>query len=97
MENHNYSISDQKLRAEILAIFAADERTRSAEIRIGVLCGIVHLAGEVDFLDQRAAAEEIASQVSGVRGVVNRIDAPGAPSPAREINLELKDEEYPTR
>jgi hypothetical protein len=40
----------------------------------------------------RFAAEEFARQMPGVRGVVNRIEAPGAPSPAREINLDLKDE-----
>lgn len=97
MEQHNYSISDQNLRAEILAIFTADARIAYADIRVGVLSGIVHLAGEVDFLEQRAAAEELASQVSGVRGVVNRIEAPGAPSPAREINLDLKDEKHPTK
>ena len=59
-------------------------------LRVGVLNGIVHLAGVVDSLPERGAAEELAGQVPGVRGVVNRIEAPGAPSPAREINLDLK-------
>jgi osmotically-inducible protein OsmY len=61
-------------------------------LRVGVLNGIVHLAGAVDSLPDRAAAEELASQAAGVRGVVNRIETPGAPSPAREINLELINE-----
>lgn len=83
------SDSDESLRESILAIFAADNRTAQMDIRVGVLNGIVHLAGKVACLSERATVEELASQVSGVRGVVNRIEAPGAPSPARTINLEL--------
>lgn len=88
----NLSIPDESLRESILAIVAADRRTASADIRVGVLNGIAHLMGTVDTLEKRVAAEELAGQVLGVRGVVNRIEAPGAPSPAREINLNLKDE-----
>ena len=84
------SIPDESLRTSILAEFAADARTASADLRVGVLNSIAHLAGRVDLLVKRTAAEEIAQGVDGVRGVVNRIEAPGAPSPAREINLELK-------
>ena len=83
---------DESLRAAILAAFAADDRTASADIRVGVLNQVAHLAGVVDSLAGRLAAEEIAGQVPGVRGVVNRIEAPGAPSPAREINLNLTNE-----
>ncbi|MEW5872830.1 MAG: BON domain-containing protein [Chloroflexota bacterium] len=85
------SNSDENLRAAILAAFAADERTAIAGLRLGVLNGIVHLAGKVDTLERRAAAEEIAAEVPGVRGVVNRIETPGAPSPARTVNLNLSD------
>jgi osmotically-inducible protein OsmY len=83
---------DESLRAAILAAFTADERTANADIRVGVLNQVAHLAGVVDSLARRLAAEEIAGQVAGVRGVVNRIEAPGAPSPAREINLNLTNE-----
>ena len=83
-------ISDESLRAAIMAIVAADSRTAHTELRVGVLNGIVHLAGAADSLAERTAVEELAVQAPGVRGVVNRIEAPGAPSPAREINLDLK-------
>jgi len=83
---------DENLRAAILAAFAADDRTASADIRVGVLNQVAHLAGTVDSLAGRSAAEEVAGQVPGVRGVVNRIEAPGAPSPSREINLNLTNE-----
>jgi osmotically-inducible protein OsmY len=81
--------SDESLRESLLAIFAADHHTAQMDIRVGVLSGIVHLAGKVASLSDRARVEELASQVSGVRGVVNRIEAPGAPSPTRTVNLEL--------
>lgn len=85
-----HSVPDETLRAAILAAFAADSCIASAELRVGVLNGIAHLAGVVDTLVKRAKAEEVAEQIPGVRGVVNRIEAPGAPSPARTVNLAAK-------
>jgi hypothetical protein len=82
--------SDESLRAAILALFAADARTASADLRVGVLNSIAHLMGKVDSLETRDAAEALAGNVDGVRGVVNRIEAPGAPSPARTVNLNLQ-------
>lgn len=76
--------SDESLRAAILALFHADARTASADLRVGVLNGIAHLAGRANSLEARDAAEELAKNA---RGVVNRIEAPGAPSPARKIDL----------
>lgn len=81
--------SDDSLRIAILLLLAEDARTTRADVRVGVLNGVAHLAGLVENLETRSAAEELAWRVEGVRGVVNRIDAPGAPSPAREINLNL--------
>ena len=86
-------LPDDDLRAAVHAALAADERTAAAELRVGVLNGIVHLAGAVDSLARRAAAEEIALRIEEVRGVVNRIEAPGAPNPARTIHLDLKNDE----
>jgi len=81
---------DERLRAAILTVLAAEVQTVGADLRVGVLNGIVHLAGSVDSLHKRARAEDLIHDVPGVRGVVNRIEAPGGPSPAREINLNLK-------
>ena len=81
---------DESLRAAILAALAADSQTIDADLRVGVLNGIAHLAGTIDSLPNRAAAEELALDVLGVRGVVNRIKSPGAPSPARVVDLNLK-------
>lgn len=81
---------DERKRNAILAMFAADRRTAAAGLRVGVLNGIVHLAGVVDSKAVRSAAEEIARKMPGVLGVVNRIEAPGAPKPARTIHLDLR-------
>ncbi len=81
--------SDGNLRKTILASFTADDRIAFANLRVGVANGIVHLAGEVASLEKRVLAAELAGDVKGVRGIVNRIDAPGAPSPGRTIHLDL--------
>ena len=82
-------IADETLREAILAAFAADNRIAADNLRVGVLNSIAHLAGKVDDLSKRDLAEALAQQVPGIRGVVNRIDCPGAPSPARTVNLDL--------
>jgi len=82
--------TDEKLRSAILSRFAADERTAYANLRVGVLNGIVHLAGAVNSIETRLLAAELAEETEGVRGVVNRIEAPGAPRPARTIHLDIK-------
>jgi len=86
---HKDPISDENLREAILTVFATDSRTSSTDLRVGVLSGIAHLAGAVDSLTKRNVAEELAKHVRGIRGVVNRIEAPGAPSPSRAVNLDL--------
>jgi osmotically-inducible protein OsmY len=85
--------SDEALRAAILAVFAEKPRIVSAELRVGVLNGIAHLAGTAASLEIRNLAEELAKNVRGLRGVVNRIEAPGAPSPGRRIDLIEKENE----
>ena len=90
MTNAPAQNTDEKLRAAILSCFAADERTAYANLRVGVLNGIAHLAGVVTSIEIRNAAAELAQNIPGVLAVANRIEAPDAPSPARIINLNLK-------
>lgn len=89
MVQHIDFISDEYLREAILTAFTADSRIAFTDLRVGVLNSIAHLAGTVDSLSKRNTAEELAKNVSGIRGVVNRIEAPGAPSPSRSVNLDL--------
>jgi osmotically-inducible protein OsmY len=90
MSDETNPTPDESLYKTILARFAADRRTGSASLRVGVLKGIVHLAGVVALPETRIFAAELAGSVPGVRGVVNRIEAPGAPRPARTVNLDLQ-------
>ncbi len=84
--------SDEDLRAAILAAFAANAQIASADLRVGVLNGVAHLAGTAASLEIREMAEELAKNVRRLRGVVNRIEAPGAPSPARRIDINKENE-----
>jgi osmotically-inducible protein OsmY len=81
--------SDEKLRETILNRLAGNDQTAFANVRVGVLSGVAHLAGVVTSLEVYIAAAEITQSVPGVRGVVNRVEAPGAPRPSRTIHLEL--------
>lgn len=81
--------TDEDLRKAVLTEFRGDSRISDDKLRVGVLNSIVHLAGSVASSTERNAAEELAKEVPGVLGVVNRIDSPDAPSPARTVNIEL--------
>jgi len=80
---------DAALRTRILQALALDQRTALLELRVGVVSGIAHLAGQAPSVELWILAEQVVSGVAGVRGVVNRIEAPDAPSPARAVNLDL--------
>ena len=80
---------DDDLRRTILNVLKEDIRISSDKLRVGVLNRVVHLAGRVGSRTERNIAEELAKQVPGVLGVVNRIYSPDAPSPARTVNLKF--------
>jgi hypothetical protein len=84
---------DEHIRLAVIAALSANERTAGLDLRVGVMNGIVHLAGSVPSLSLRQLAQDIISQAPGIRGVVNRIEAPGAPSPGRIINLDPSGED----
>lgn len=81
---------DEQLRARIMQALHLDERTAALELRVGVLNEIAHLAGQAPSLDIWNLTEQIVLGVAGVRGVVNRIEAPDASLPTRTIDLDLK-------
>jgi hypothetical protein len=88
MADKDYS-TDEKLRQAVLDALSGNEQTGELGIRVGVLNGVVHLGGSLKSLEAWDKAQDIAALVPGIRGVVNRIDAPGAPAPSRIINLDL--------
>ncbi len=89
MDNSFVYSRDEKIREEILLVFSK-RLEKGLTLRVGVLNGFVHLTGAVDSIDTRSMAEELVVKIKGVRGVVNRIEAPGSPHPARIIHLDLK-------
>ncbi len=80
---------DTNLRKAVCHLLKLDERTTGLPLRVGVLNGVVHLAGEVPSLEIWELVGEIVARLTNVRGVVNRISAPGAPKPDRTIHLDL--------
>jgi osmotically-inducible protein OsmY len=80
---------DDGLREAVTRALAADPETVALDVRVGVLNAGVHLGGWAPsvYLWQRAQA--VAAGVAGVRGVVNRIEAPGAPSPSRVVSIRM--------
>lgn len=88
---------DAEMRLAVFKALEADEHTAPLNLRVGVLNGIVHLAGQAPSMEIWSLVEHLAAGIPGVRGVVNRIEAPGAPSPARTINLDLDNEEHQKR
>lgn len=80
---------DECLRAAALSALAEDADLALLNLRVGVLNAIVHICGSVPRLALWERAGQIVGDVPGVRAVVNRIWAPGAPRPTRTIHLEL--------
>jgi osmotically-inducible protein OsmY len=75
-EVHNELRTDDDLRMAVAGALARDPRTAPFRFRIDSFRGTVHLFGNVDAPDVRLAAEEVATEVPGVRGVVSRLTTP---------------------
>ena len=80
---------DKRLRAAVLLALGRDSDLMSLDLRVGVLNAIVHLCGSAPTPALWERAGRVAGDVPGVRAVVNRISAPGAPHPTRTVHLNL--------
>ena len=89
MNSSDQPSEDAKLRLLVLRTLSENKQTHTLDLHVGVLNRIVHLAGEASSEELWHITEQLVANISGVRGVVNRIQAPGAPSPSRTINLDL--------
>lgn len=79
---------DQQLRQNVLRELTAQSCCAGRDLHVGVVNGIVHLSGSAASCEERSLLEELILSLTGVLGVVNRIEAPGAPSPGRTIWLD---------
>ena len=86
---------DEQLREAVRQALEGDRRTAGLGLRVGAINGLVSLAGSAPSEAVWRLAQAIAGGVGGVRGVANRIQAPGAPSPMRSIDLGLTHEGRP--
>ena len=79
--------SDEALRRAVKAALAGNAQTEPLALRVGVQNGVAHLAGRAPDSAAWRLAAQLATETPGIRGVVNRIEAPGAPAPSRTIHL----------
>jgi osmotically-inducible protein OsmY/sporulation protein YlmC with PRC-barrel domain len=70
-------VCDDELERAVAAALAADPRTRLCTLDPEVRHGVVTLSGRAPDAATAEAAAEVAASVPAVRGVVNRIIAPG--------------------
>jgi osmotically-inducible protein OsmY len=73
LEIKNRLVGDDQLAADLAMALGRDERTHDLPIGVYPRLGNVRLRGSVHNAGQKAAAEEIASNFSGVRSVTNEL------------------------
>jgi len=74
-------IDDARIVAEVTTKLTADSPSNFLKINVKSESGIVTLSGIVDSADRRTRAEQVASRVNGVKGLVNNIQVAGAAAP----------------
>jgi osmotically-inducible protein OsmY len=72
-ETVGQNIDDTNLTATVKAKLVADKASNLTRVEVNTTRGVVHLTGVVENAAQRARAEQIASQVGGVKSVVNNL------------------------
>jgi osmotically-inducible protein OsmY len=80
--------NDSEIQKDVTSTFKAEPSLRDDDVAVGVRDGIVTLAGFVDSYADKWRAERIASQVKGVRAVVNDIQV-RLPSASQRPDPEL--------
>jgi osmotically-inducible protein OsmY len=83
--------NDSEIQKEVTSTFKAEPSLRDDDMAVGVRDGIVTLAGFVDSYADKWRAERMASQVKGVRAVVNDIQV-RLPSASQRPDPEQKEE-----
>jgi osmotically-inducible protein OsmY len=73
-------LEDTRIEAEVKARLVAEKSANLTRVGVVSTKGIVNLSGTVASPDQRARAEALTKGVTGVTGVVNRLDVRPPPS-----------------
>ena len=73
-------IDDTTITTEIKAKLTADTLSNLTKIGVNTRDGVVTLTGDVDSLERKARAAQIASSIRGVRQVVDNVQVLGGPA-----------------
>lgn len=73
-------IDDTTITTEIKAKLTADTLSNLTKIGVNTRDGLVTLTGDVDSLERKARAVQIASSIRGVRQVVDNVQVVGGPA-----------------
>ena len=71
------NVSDEALKAKVKTALTTDKASNATRIDVDAVNGVVTLNGVVDTAQQKAHAEDVARNVSGVRNVNNNIQVSG--------------------
>jgi hyperosmotically inducible periplasmic protein len=70
------AISDSAITTKVKANFLGDERLKGSHIKVTTTNGVVTLTGSATGSDSKAAAEDIAKNVDGVKSVDDELTSP---------------------
>jgi hyperosmotically inducible protein len=84
------AVSDSWLTSKTKIALFADDRVKGKEVRVETMGGQVYLRGKVDSQEAKAAAEEIAKGVEGVKTVKNDLQVV---APAARKTVETNDKQ----
>ena len=71
-------ISDSAITTKVKANFLGDERLKGSHIKVTTTNGVVTLTGSATGADSKAAAEDIAKNVDGVKSVDDELTSPSS-------------------
>ena len=72
------AISDSAITTKVKANFLGDERLKGSHIKVTTTNGVVTLTGSATGSDSKAAAEDIAKNVDGVKSVDDELSSPSS-------------------
>lgn len=71
-------LDDKTISTKVVAQLAADSLTQAIQVEVETYDGVVQLSGFVDSMEKKQRAEKIASEVSGVKRVINNLALRGS-------------------
>ena len=90
VEEAKTTLTDSWITGKTKIALYADSRVSGTQITVDTTSGMVHLRGKVDTDAAKAAAEQVARGIEGVRGVKNELQV--VPSSMKNV-VEVKDDE----